>query len=90
VRNTLEITMACFVWQRQGLTWDQICRRASVRRKWNERRQEQARQRRDYLLHLWLESDVAWGWQSQLAVALGVHRSTVCRDLKRLLAPWDV
>jgi hypothetical protein len=51
---------------------------------WRRLRAEDRRQR---LLELILEvGGLAWGAQTQLARRLGVHQSTVSRDLKTLLA----
>jgi hypothetical protein len=88
VCNDVEVTMARIVWQSSGLPWDEVCRRAGARRRWNERRQEVARQRLDRVQAAWLRWDGTWGWQVRLARELQVHRSTVTRDLQKIRADW--
>ena len=50
-------------------------------RRYNEARQAAARQRRDVVQAAWLDSGEVWGWQTRLARGLGVHKSTISRDL---------
>jgi DNA invertase Pin-like site-specific DNA recombinase len=82
--------MASIVWQRQGLPWAEVCRRAGARRKWNERRRALARQRQALVEAAWLASAGTWGWQAALARQLGVHRSTVTRALQAVRADWGL
>jgi hypothetical protein len=51
------------------------------RRRYNEARQAAAGQRRDLVQEAWLDSGGVWGWQTRLARELGVHKSTISRDL---------
>ena len=63
-----------------SLSWDQICRRAGGRRAYNAQRKFVAAFRlRDVarLLHDGLH-------QAEIARRLGVHPSTVCRDVAKL------
>ena len=66
-----------------------VYRRASGRRRYNKMRQEQAADRRALLLHLISSGRFGrldgWGVQKRLAVALGVHPSTVSRDISRIM-----
>ena len=67
-------------------TWDEVCRRAAARRRWNAVRRVVAEDRRRQVLELVLAlGGLQRGTQSRIAAALGVHRSTVCKDLRRLL-----
>jgi hypothetical protein len=66
---------------------DEAYRRHAARSRWNSLRRLRAEDRRQRLLELILEvGGLAWGAQTQLARRLGVHQSTVSRDLKTLLA----
>jgi hypothetical protein len=67
--------------------WDTVCRRAGGRRGYNARRRFLALYRRRRLLDLALKHDLSLfdhGAQAELARRLGVHRSTVHRDLRAL------
>lgn len=69
--------------------WDTVCRRASGRRSYNAIRQIQALVRRRRLVDLLVSQRAmltAHGVQAKLARTLGVHRSTICRDIAALLA----
>jgi hypothetical protein len=73
-------------WERSGLSWDQICRRAGARRRWNSLRTFLANERRRQILELLIEQGgLERGAQSRIAEALGVHRSVISKDLKRLM-----
>jgi transcriptional antiterminator len=62
-----------------------VCRRAGGRRGYNYRRQFCAEYRRLQLSQLWDKNPpLMRGMQSRLAEELGVSRSTISRDLKRL------
>jgi hypothetical protein len=72
---------------------DQAARRAAGRRRYNARRQFRAAIRRKKIIDLWEELADGSGWsifgrgsQTQLAQILGVNRSTICRDLKVIMA----
>jgi hypothetical protein len=67
-----------------NLNWDQTCRRSSGRRRYNSVRQFLANYRLTQLVELLHETGFRRGYQTQIADALGVHRSTICRDLARL------
>jgi hypothetical protein len=66
--------------------WDEVCRRHAARKRWNSVRGFLADQRRTRLLAFVVElGGLQRGAQSRLAEALGVHRSTISKDLKRVL-----
>ena len=67
-----------------GLTWDAMCRRAGGRRGYNRLRQFLANYRLTKVVELLRETGFRRGYQTIIANALGVHRSTICRDLRRL------
>lgn len=70
--------------------WDATCARASGRRHYNAVRQARALERRAVVRHLWAAAgghNAPWGTQQRIAVALGVGRATVCRDLHSVLHP---
>jgi len=78
--------VSTIVWQRTGLTWDEVCRRAAARRRWNALRTFLANERRRQVLELLVElGGLERGAQSRIAEALKVHRSNISKDLKRLL-----
>ena len=66
-----------------------VCRRANGRRHYNALRQFQALIRRHALLELLASGRYGslgdHGVQTRLAAVLGVHRTTVCRDIQVLL-----
>lgn len=62
------------------LTWDQICRRAGGRRAYNAQRQFAAAFRLREVASLLRDGH----HQAEIARRLGVHPSTVCRDVKKL------
>jgi hypothetical protein len=69
--------------------FETVCKRAAGRRRYNADRRAKARERFKIVIDLSLPSEGRKrGSQAQLARALGVHRSTICRDVgrwKRLL-----
>ena len=65
-------------------TWDAVCRRAGGRRHYNAVRQFQAAQRLLQVLALLNDFGLGRGSQSRIAERLGVHRSTICRDVAKL------
>jgi hypothetical protein len=67
-----------------NLDWEATCRRASGRRHYNSVRQFLANYRLTQLVELLHETGFRRGYQTQIAKELGVHRSTICRDLARL------
>ena len=67
-----------------GMTWDQACRRAGGRRAYNRMRQFRADYRLMKVVELLHQTGLGRGWQSRVAEALGVSRSTICRDFQRL------
>ena len=78
-------------WQRQ-IDWNAVCRRAGGRRRYNAMRRRKADARRvaiaEVLDGLGLVALFARrGLSVRLAAALGVHRTTVWRDLQRILSP---
>ena len=71
--------------------WSTVCRRAAGRRAYNARRSFMRAQRRWELVQALRKyrgprGFLTRGVQTELAAALGVHRSTICRDIKALLA----
>jgi hypothetical protein len=67
---------------------ERLYHRAGGRRHDNSMRQLQAVLRRAALLRYLSQGSVCtaqWGWQSRAARALGVHRSTICRDWSAIL-----
>ncbi len=69
-----------------SMTWEQVCRRAAGRRHYNSWRRVNAHDRRRRVFEYWRESKGRRGWQAEAAVALGVHRSTITRDVAAMLA----
>jgi hypothetical protein len=72
---------------------DHAARRAAGRARYNRRRQFKAAIRRKKIIEIWEERSDGSGWsifgrgsQTQLAQMLGVNRSTICRDLKVIMA----
>lgn len=60
--------------------------RAGGRKRWNSLRTFLADDRRRLLLELLIDAGgLERGAQSRIAEALGVHRSTISKDLKRIL-----
>lgn len=53
----------------------------------NLRRATAAEARRLHVCRLFARADLSQrGWQTRIAEQLGVHRSTVCRDIQRIIA----
>jgi hypothetical protein len=72
---------------------DEAARRAAGRARYNARRQFKAAIRRQRIIEIWEEKSDGSGWsifgrgsQSQLAQILGVNRTTICRDLRVIMA----
>jgi hypothetical protein len=65
-------------------SFDQICRRAGGRRRYNLQRQLNAMQRQKEVARLFREFGHVRGFQAQLARALGVSESTISRDLENI------
>jgi hypothetical protein len=75
--------------QHPPLSFDRICHRAGGRRHYNAVRQFRALARRLKVLELADRFGLFLrGAQARIARELGVHRSTVCRDLKVLLREY--
>ncbi len=70
-------------------SWESVCRRASGRRRYNAWRKLKAAMRQREV-ERWLAAKgaglFAWGTQAEIARCLGVHRSTVGRDIGRILS----
>jgi hypothetical protein len=67
-------------------SWDEACRRHAARKRLNSLRRFLADQRRQQLLTLVLElGGLQRGAQSRIAEALGVHRSVISKDLKKIM-----
>ncbi len=66
------------------LTPDALSRRAGGRSRYNRRRQLLAQQRLTQVIRLLGEIGFRHGYQTRIAEQLGVHRSTICRDIARL------
>ncbi len=64
-------------------------RRAGGRRAINTRRQFLAIERRVEVARLLDDLGFGWGAQAEIARILGVHRSTVSRDMRRLVEPLE-
>jgi DNA-binding CsgD family transcriptional regulator len=74
-------------WRRPA-AWETVCRRASGRRRYNARRKLNAAMRRHEVERLLVAEGLGlftWGTQAEIARCLGVHRSTVSRDMRRFL-----
>jgi hypothetical protein len=71
-----------------GLSWDEICRRASGRRQYNSVRQFRADYRLVKVVELLHQTGFRRGYQTKIAKVLGVSRSTICRDFRRLYYRW--
>jgi len=65
-------------------SFDAICRRAGGRRRYNKQRQQAASWRRLLLLGYLERHGRQRGTLTAFARAMGVHRSTITRDLKAL------
>jgi hypothetical protein len=76
--------MARIIWQRQGLSWDEVCRRAGARRRWNERRRAAQQQRQHEVWCLLCRWGTWRGVQRAIAEQLGVHPSVISRDVAML------
>lgn len=69
-------------------SFSEICRRAGGRRAHNLRRKLIAAHRLRALVVIIKELNLEWGWQTKAASRLGVDRSTICRDFKKLQAMY--
>lgn len=70
--------------------FDGVCRRAGGRRRYNKQRQALAFVRRMQVLVYVHHHGCAWGTFTRLADALGVHRSTILRDVQALYRGTDL
>lgn len=68
-----------------GVSPEASARRAGGRRRFNRQRQEDAAARRYLVATMLPEAGLEYGVQSEIAEALGVHRSTISRDIQWLL-----
>jgi hypothetical protein len=72
-------------WWSQPTNWETVCKRVRGRARYNAMRRLNARLRQREVLQLLAR----WGWkpgvQALIAAHLGVHRSTICRDLQAVL-----
>lgn len=70
-----------------GMTTDELVRFCGGRAAHNRRRQILAEQRRAAVVTLLRDADIQQrGWKAAIAKELGVHRSTVTRDIQKLAA----
>jgi hypothetical protein len=69
-----------------GMSWDQVCRRAAGRKRFNAWRQRRAVERRFLVMKLLEELGGSHGVQARIAKILGVARSTITADLQRIHA----
>ena len=67
-------------WRRPS-PFDEVCRRAGGRRRFNSVRQARAIQRQGEVLRLLRQSRLAHGWQAHAARQLGVSPATISRDV---------
>jgi DNA invertase Pin-like site-specific DNA recombinase len=77
----------------QATSQDEAARRAAGRARYNRHRQFKAAIRRKKIIDIWEDRADGSGWsifsrgsQTELAKMLGVNRSTICRDLKVIMA----
>ncbi len=64
--------------------FDVVCKRAAGRRRYNAKRRAEARERYLQVVEAIMPTNGRKrGSQAQLARALGVHRSTICRDVAK-------
>ncbi len=66
-------------------TWDEVCRRASGRRRYNADRKLQAQMRRLEVASLMQRWGGGHGVQARIARHLGVSEATISRDVRALL-----
>jgi hypothetical protein len=77
-------------WTRQQwssrTSWDEVCRRAAGRKKYNQWQHTMAAAHQDEVFKLLLQHGWnTWGVITQIAGELGVHKSTICRDRLAIL-----
>ena len=65
--------------------WETVCKRARGRANYNARRRLAARLRQREVLVLLARFGWKYGVQSLIAAHLGVHKSTICRDLATMM-----
>jgi hypothetical protein len=71
-------------WWTQPVSQEEAYKRVRGRTRWNACRRRLARARQRQVLHLWLRWGGKPGTASLIAAHLGVHRSTIARDLRAL------
>ncbi len=64
--------------------FDSLSKRAAGRYHYNKIRQFQALLRLTQVIRILYDTGFHYGYQNHIAEALGVHRSTICRDIARL------
>jgi hypothetical protein len=69
----------------QPTDWDTVCRRARGRANYNAKKRLAARLRQREVLQLLARFGWKYGVQSTIAAHLGVHKSTICRDLATIM-----
>jgi hypothetical protein len=69
-----------------GLTWDETCRRAGGRRRYNARRKAAKFVRRARVLVRLMDfpRPLPWGTQERLAAEFGVSPATIARDMRAI------
>jgi hypothetical protein len=77
-------TKACNSWWSQPTTWEEVCKRVRGRTRINAWRKHVAALRRRQVLDLLLRYGWKYGTQSLIAAQLGVHKSTISRDIRHL------
>jgi hypothetical protein len=79
------MTLTASQWRRRT-DWNEVCRRAAGRRKYNLERRRWAAERETVVFQLLLEYGLwEWGTLSRIARELSVSRATICRDRQRIL-----
>lgn len=78
--------MSTIRWQRSGLSWEQMCRRAGARNRWNSLRTFLANERRRQVLELLIElGGLERGAQAEIARRLKVHPSVISKDIRKIM-----
>ncbi|GEM_PF-6886030 len=66
---------------RAATSWDEVCRRAAGRTRYNAQRGRDRDRRRRLIVRWLLAHGYYWGCQAQLAHELGVKECTISRDM---------
>jgi IS30 family transposase len=72
-------------WWSDPVSDDEANRRAAGRRHYNQTRKLDAWHRTQQVIELLQDRGLGYGVRTQIARELGVHRSTITRDVKRIL-----